>query len=230
MDLPSTLELVARLVLAAVLGGVIGFERELRDHPAGLRTHITVAVGSALFVIAGAYGWEDFLTDDRSSTNVTIGVDRVAANIVTGIGFLGGGAILKYGANIRGLTTAASLWVTSAVGLAVGLGNYVLVVAATVVTLVSLVALRLPERWIQRRLSIDRESVTIHVAAGAAASPVIAALADLPEVRISQITVQRDEGEAVVIQALLLAGHGISVAERTATLAERDDVAAIDVS
>lgn len=230
MDLPSTFELVGRLLLAAVLGGAIGFERELRDHPAGLRTHITVAVGSALFVIAGAYGWEDFLTDDRSSTNITIGVDRVASNIVTGIGFLGGGAILKYGANIRGLTTAASLWVTSAVGLAVGLGNYVLVIAATVVTLVSLVALRFPETWIQRRLSIDRESVTIHVVAGADASPVIAALASLPEVRISQITVQRDEGEAVVVQALLLAGRGVSVAERTATLAERDDVAAIDVS
>jgi len=228
VDLPSTLELVGRLVLAALLGGIIGFERELRDHPAGLRTHITVAVGSALFVIAGAYGWEDFLTD-RESTNITVGVDRVASNIVTGIGFLGGGAILKYGANVRGLTTAASLWVTSAVGLAVGLGNYVLVLAGTAVTMVSLVALRFPEKWIQRKLALDRQAVMVNLREGAEASAVIAAIAALDGVRISQVRVHREADQAVVVEALLLAERGENVAERVASLAERADVAEVEV-
>lgn len=226
MDLPSTLELVGRLVLAAVLGGLIGFERELRDHPAGLRTHITVAVGSALFVIAGAYGWGDFLTS--GSTNVVIGVDRVASNIVTGIGFLGGGAILKYGANIKGLTTAASLWVTSAVGLAAGLGSYVLVTAATVITLLSLVALRFPERWIRRKLAVDRQTVVIHLASGAAAAPVIAALAGVGDVRIQHLSVQRED-EDLVIEAGVIGSHGQPLAQQLSPLAERDDVASLEV-
>lgn len=226
MDLPSTLELVGRLVLASVLGGLIGFERELRDHPAGLRTHITVAVGSALFVIAGAYGWGDFLTS--GSTNVVIGVDRVASNIVTGIGFLGGGAILKYGANIKGLTTAASLWVTSAVGLAAGLGSYVLVTAATVITLLSLVALRFPERWIRRKLAVDRQTVVIHLASGAVAAPVIAALAGVEDVRIQHLSVQRED-EDVVIEAGVIGSPGQPLAQQLSPLAERDDVASLEV-
>ena len=229
MDLPSNLELIERLVLAAVLGGLIGLERELRDHPAGLRTHITVAVGSALFVIAGAYGWSDFLAD-RNATNVTIGVDRVASNVVTGIGFLGGGAILKYGANVKGLTTAASLWVTSAVGLAAGLGSYVLVAAATAITLVSLVALRWPEQWVERKLALDRETVVVHVAEGAEPGPVIAALADLDGIRIRQLTVRREEAEHV-IEVTVVGGRGTgSVAERVAPLTQRDDVASFDVA
>ena len=226
MDLPSTLELVGRLVLAAVLGGLIGLERELRDHPAGLRTHIAVAVGSALFVIAGAYGWGDFLTD-RNSTNITVGVDRVASNIVTGIGFLGGGAILKYGANIKGLTTAASLWVTSAVGLAAGLGSYVLVVAATVVTLLSLVALRIPERWIRRHLAVDRETLIVRLAEGADVPEVISQVAGLEGVHLKHLTVGDDDG-AIVIEAGVVADAGTRLAERAGSLASRADVESVD--
>lgn len=229
MDLPSNLELIERLVLAAVLGGLIGLERELRDHPAGLRTHITVAVGSALFVIAGAYGWADFFTD-RNSTNVTIGVDRVASNVVTGIGFLGGGAILKYGANVKGLTTAASLWVTSAVGLAAGLGSYVLVAAATAITLVSLVALRWPEQWVERKLALDRETVVIHLAKDAEPGPVIAALAELDGIRIRQLTVRREDADHV-LEVTVVGGRGTGrVAEQVAPLSQRDDVASLDVA
>lgn len=226
MDLPSTLELVGRLVLAALLGGLIGLERELRDHPAGLRTHIAVAVGSALFVIAGAYGWGDFLTD-RDSTNITIGVDRVASNIVTGIGFLGGGAILKYGANIKGLTTAASLWVTSAVGLAAGLGSYVLVVAATIVTLLSLVTLRIPERWIRRHLAVDRETLIVRLADGADVPAVISEIVALEGVHLKHLTVGEDE-DATVIEAGVVADAGIVLAERAGSLASRPDVASVD--
>ena len=226
LELPSNAELVLRLLLAAFLGGLVGLERDLADHPAGLRTHIAVAVGSALFVIAGAYGWGDFLTD-RESTNITIGVDRVASNIVTGIGFLGGGAILKYGANIKGLTTAASLWVTSAVGLASGLGSYVLVVAATIVTLLSLVALRLPERWIRRNLAVDRETLIVRLADGADVPEVISQVVALEGVHLKHLTVGEDEG-AIVIEAGVVADAGTRLAERAGSLASRADVESVD--
>jgi putative Mg2+ transporter-C (MgtC) family protein len=227
VDLPSNAELIGRLLLAAVLGGLIGLERELRDHPAGLRTHITVAVGSALFVIAGAYGWSDFLTG-RDATNVSISVDRVASTVVTGIGFLGGGAILKHGASVKGLTTAGSLWVTSAVGLAAALGSYTIVLAATAITLLSLVGLRIPERWIQRRLALDHEAVVIRLAAGGDASAVIGALAALDGLRIRELAVRRDD-EGTLVEASLVSSRGASVAEVVAPLAQRDDVTAVEV-
>ena len=104
-----------RLSLAAVLGGAIGFERELRDREAGLRTHLLVCLGSALFTIVSAYGFREFLT----SGDQVIRADptRIAAQIVTGIGFLGAGAIIRQGLSVRGLTTAATLWVAAAIGM-----------------------------------------------------------------------------------------------------------------
>lgn len=118
-------ELILRLVAAGVLGGVVGYQREIHGRPAGLRTHILVCVGSALFTIA----------------SVTYGhgaePSRIAANIVTGIGFLGAGTIIRQGSTIRGLTTAASLWTVAAIGLAVGAGGrlYVLGAAAAMIVL-----------------------------------------------------------------------------------------------
>jgi len=121
-----------RLLLAAVLGSLVGLEREIHRHPAGMRTHLLVSLGAAGFTVLsiGAFGQG--------------GVDpsRVAAQIVTGIGFLGAGAILKEGANVRGLTTAASLWVIAAVGMAAGVGAWVTAVTITVITIVSLWPLR----------------------------------------------------------------------------------------
>lgn len=227
MDMPSEAELVARLVVAMVLGGLIGFERELRDHPAGLRTHIAVAVGSALFVIAGAYGFDEFVTNGR--TNVVIGVDRVASTVVTGIGFLGGGAILKHGATVKGLTTAGSLWVTAALGLAAGLGSYLVAVAATVITLVSLAALRFPERFIQRKLSVDRETVIIRLRQDADPSAVIGAVADLPGVTLRSLTV-RKEDDALMIECAIRGARGEEVRGAVAPIAQRDDVVSLDIA
>ena len=126
-------EALLRLALAGVLGGMIGLERELREREAGLRTHLLVAVGAALFTIAGAYGFDSVRTDPT----------RVAAQIVTGIGFLGAGAIIRQGFSIRGLTTAATLWVVAAVGLAAGAGYYSGAVITTGVVLFALWPLRL---------------------------------------------------------------------------------------
>jgi putative Mg2+ transporter-C (MgtC) family protein len=132
IDLALQLDLSVRLVVAALLGLAVGFEREIHGHPAGLRTHMLVAVGSGLFTVLSAYGF------GAGSAAVPIDPTRIAAQIVSGIGFLGAGAILKDGIVIRGLTTAASLWATSAVGMAAGAGEYVIAAVATATILVSL--------------------------------------------------------------------------------------------
>jgi putative Mg2+ transporter-C (MgtC) family protein len=131
-------EVAGRLGLAAVMCGAVGLERELRGSAAGLRTHMLVGVGAALFTVAGAY---EVPTDPT----------RVAAQVVTGIGFLGAGVIFTQRGSVRGLTTAASLWLTAAIGLAAGLGAYVALAAAVAVGLAVLGPLRLVElRWLHR--------------------------------------------------------------------------------
>ena len=142
-------EVLLRVVLAGVLGGAIGVEREIREREAGLRTHLLVAVGAALFTLVSAYGWHDFHFSNESG--VTYDPTRIAAQIVTGIGFLGAGAIIRQGLSVRGLTTAASLWVVAAIGIAAGAGYYTGAVITTVVVLVSLWPLRiLAYRLIER--------------------------------------------------------------------------------
>ena len=101
-------DVLIRLLVAAALTGAIGLERELRDRAAGLRTHMLVGVGSALFTIVSAYGWADF--QFSTAEGVVFDPTRIAAQIVTGIGFLGAGAIIRQGISVRGLTTAAGLW------------------------------------------------------------------------------------------------------------------------
>src|SRR5918992_1738062 len=146
----SVVELIVRVLLATGLGAAIGLEREISDQPAGLRTHILVSLGAALFTMAGAYGLLDFDTGDGA--RVTLDPTRVAAQVVTGIGFLGAGAIIQRGLNIRGLTTAASLWVTAAVGTAVGLGYEEGALAVAAATLLALVGLRWLERAVVSRV------------------------------------------------------------------------------
>jgi putative Mg2+ transporter-C (MgtC) family protein len=134
-------ESLLRLALAAVLGGLIGVERELRDREAGLRTHLLVGLGSAAFTIVGAYGFHDFL--EAGGAVVRTDPTRIAAQIVTGIGFLGAGAIIRQGWSVRGLTTAATLWVVASVGMAAGAGYYSAAVITTGVVLVALWPLRI---------------------------------------------------------------------------------------
>ena len=132
IDVAAQIDLSIRLVIAAVLGLAIGFEREIHGHPAGLRTHMLVALGSALFTVLSIRG---FLGEAGAAP---VDPTRIAAQIVSGIGFLGAGAILKDGIVIRGLTTAASLWATSAVGMAAGASEYVIAAVAAGVIVVSL--------------------------------------------------------------------------------------------
>jgi putative Mg2+ transporter-C (MgtC) family protein len=137
----SDLELTQRLLLAALLGGALGIEREWRNKEAGLRTNILIAIGSALFTLMSIE-----LTDARTGDT-----SRVAAQIVTGIGFLGAGAIMRTDGGIQGLTTAATIWVNAAIGVAVGGGEYHLALIATGVTLLVLLVLQPIEKYIDHR-------------------------------------------------------------------------------
>ncbi len=147
--MPSDLELLGRLALAALLGGVIGAERELAVQSAGLRTHILLTIGACLFTVVSAYGF-----------GAPADPSRLAAQIVTGIGFLGGGAILRHGLNVKGMTTAASIWATASLGVAVGAGRYLLAVGATVLILVTLFGLRFVRNRL-RGLAASREEFSL---------------------------------------------------------------------
>lgn len=140
-------ELILRLFLAALLGSVIGADREKLVWAAGLRTHMLVCVGACLFMIVSAFGFADIL----GASNVILDPSRIAAQVVSGIGFLGAGSILLRGEVIRGLTTAASLWTVAAIGLAVGGGLYVGALAATVIILVILSGIKPLETRLQGR-------------------------------------------------------------------------------
>jgi putative Mg2+ transporter-C (MgtC) family protein len=167
-------ENLARLAVAAALGGAIGFERELRDREAGLRTHMLVSLGSALFTIVSAYGFREFLTSGDQV--VRADPTRIAAQIVTGIGFLGAGAIIRQGVSIRGLTTAATLWVAAAIGMATGAGYYSGAVIGTVVTIIALWPLRLLAFPVFERLRPEERSMIIELRPGTKAAELLDAL------------------------------------------------------
>ncbi len=126
--------MVIRLLMATALGALIGVEREYHAKEAGVRTHLLVAVGSCLFMILSAYGFDAFLDQDH----VSFDPSRIAAQVVTGIGFLGAGTIILQKQVVRGLTTAAGVWVTAAIGLACGIGMYLIAAVATVIVIASL--------------------------------------------------------------------------------------------
>jgi putative Mg2+ transporter-C (MgtC) family protein len=157
-------ESLLRLALAAVLGGLIGMERELREREAGLRTHLLVSLGSALFTIVSAYGFHAFL--ESGADVVQADPTRIAAQIVTGIGFLGAGAIIRQGLSVRGLTTAATLWVVAAVGLAAGAGYYSAAVITTGVVLIALYPLRILAFRIVRRFRAEDGRLLVELPAG----------------------------------------------------------------
>ncbi len=153
-------ELLLRLGTAIVLGGAIGYERELREQPAGLRTHLLVALASATFALISFHG--GFFQHYSADVLGRYDPGRIASNIVVGIGFLGGGAILHAGTTVKGLTTAASLWLVAAIGLASGAGMLFLAIAATTVSLLTLIVLwrivEVPRRHkVSLRVRIDME-------------------------------------------------------------------------
>ena len=138
----NELIIILKLILAIILGGLVGWEREHGKKPAGLRTHMLVCLGSALVTIVSLYVFERF----GSATDP----GRIAAGIVTGIGFLGAGAIIRLGGSVKGLTTAASIWMVAAIGLAVGCGLYLTAIISAILCLVILFGLMKLEEYFQK--------------------------------------------------------------------------------
>jgi putative Mg2+ transporter-C (MgtC) family protein len=218
IDVATQVDLSVRLVVAAALGLAIGFEREIHGHPAGLRTHMLVALGSALFTVLSIEG---FLGEDGAAP---VDPTRIAAQIVSGIGFLGAGAILKDGIVIRGLTTAASLWATSAVGMAAGASEYVIAIVAAAVILVSLWPINaiadrlhgsnLPE--MQMRLSLRRIDLLGRV------SEVLV----VHKLEIAEVATQRISSESYQAD---IAIRGRNAAEIAAAIEEIARIEGVDV-
>jgi putative Mg2+ transporter-C (MgtC) family protein len=145
---------ILSLLLAALFSGVIGFEREYHGHSAGLRTHLLVAIGSALIMIISVYGfsyWDSLYTAHSGVSGSSRDPARLAAQVVTGIGFLGAGTIVQNGVSVKGLTTATTIWVAMAIGLACGSGCFVIAAIATVIAFIALVSMRKIEKFASRR-------------------------------------------------------------------------------
>lgn len=212
-------EVLLRLGAAAALGGAIGIERELREREAGLRTHLLVSLGAALFTLVSAYAWTDFTFSQASG--VTFDPTRIAAQIVTGIGFLGAGAIIRQGLSVRGLTTAATLWIAAAVGMACGAGFYWAAAAGTAIALVSAGPLRLVSRRYFERP--HRRRLVAQLRPGQASAHVLGALEQLGISVESFTTV--DENDHRRIDVVVSLPHGARPEEVLLRLGELDGVA-----
>jgi putative Mg2+ transporter-C (MgtC) family protein len=215
-------ESLLRLALAAVLGGLIGVERELREREAGLRTHLLVALGSALFTIVGAYGFNDFL---QGGNIVRTDPTRIAAQIVTGIGFLGAGAIIRQGLSVRGLTTAATLWVVAAVGLASGAGYYSAAVITTGLVLLALYPLRIVAYRILRRFRPEDGRLLVELPAGEGPGTIVDEI-EKAGARIQSIAVS-EEGTRRRLELDVELPHDFDLPALVARVAEVDQVAEV---
>lgn len=181
----SNLDMIGRLLVAALLGSVIGFERERLIWAAGMRTHMLVCVGSCLLMIVSAFGFSDVL----GQPNITLDPSRVAAQVVSGIGFLGAGTILLRGEVVKGLTTAASLWAVAAIGLASGGGLFVPAMATTAIVLAILAGMKpFEERYRARRQKHDLRIVAAH---GALTMEMIRVLAGPCAAKLRQTEIAR---------------------------------------
>jgi putative Mg2+ transporter-C (MgtC) family protein len=215
---------LVRLLMAGLLGAAIGIEREAGDQPAGLRTHIAVAVGAALFGIVSTLGFAEFDVA-RAQTNINVDVTRVASNVVVGIGFLGAGVIMRRGAHIRNLTTAASLWTVAAIGLACGTGDIVTAAMAAAVLLLSLVLLRPLRDWIRDRFASASAPVRVRLVPGADAGPVLRLQEEIDGIEPQEVVIEKEDGRLVIVTTL--AAHPEQVRQWISTVAGREDVEAV---
>jgi putative Mg2+ transporter-C (MgtC) family protein len=223
--MPPEWELVLRLVIAAALAGTIGLEREARDQPAGFRTHMLVALGACLFSLVSAYSFEAFLGQE-ASPQFRYDPTRIAAQIVTGIGFLGAGAIIRYGLSVRGLTTAASLWVVAAIGTAVGLGGYLIASVTTAVTLLTLFVLRPVRTKLLRGVRREHEEFVVEAEPELRLDRLIGEVA-AAEMRIDQLRVEEEAGQRQIVLVLTLPANR-TPEEAVALLARTPGVRNVD--
>jgi putative Mg2+ transporter-C (MgtC) family protein len=214
------LDVFIRILIAAVLGGVIGLEREIREHTAGFRTHILVAVGAAAFTLASSYGLEGTAFDPN----------RISAQVVTGIGFLGAGAIIRYGVSVRGLTTAASLWTVAAVGLLAAQGFFSAALITTAVVIISLYVLRLIEdRLIYPHVGTP-VGVRVHFQRPGY-SPLAQLVGVLQQARVvvKEMSVEPGEDDSDTVHLFLKLPRGLTPAKLTALIADLEEVRSVSV-
>lgn len=222
----DALDMLGRILLALVLGGAVGLERELRERAAGFRTHILVAVGAAAFTLSSIYGFEGVLSDGIAA-DYQFDPARVAAQIVSGIGFLGAGAIIRHGVSVRGLTTAASLWAAAAIGMLAGLAMYALAIGTTIIVVISLSVLRFVEGIMLRRSS---QHGRFYVRFGTRERNNVKNVVDLleeHEVDVKQLRTEEQDGEHVVhVQAVL--PRGLSQNQLLALMGTLEQTVGID--
>jgi len=217
------LDALARLGLAAICGLAIGLERQLNQHEAGMRTHVLVALGAALFTIAGAYGFEDIVQA------ATVDPARVAAQVASGVGFIGAGSIIRQGPSIRGLTSAATLWLTGALGVAAGAGAPFATLIATVFVLLTLVGLGVLKPVID---SWSLQSVTLEVEyeqGKGTLAPILEVL-EQRQLKLEQLKIRDDGDKAVRRVFMTVTGRKLSTLDDLAEqIRAMDEVNQVEV-
>lgn len=221
----STGEVILRIVLAAILGGVVGLERERDGQEAGFRTHMLLATGAGLFGLISIGAFDDFGAR-QADTNFIIDPTRIASYVAVAVGFLGAGVIVRHVGRVSGLTTAASIWATTAIGLAAGLGFWDAALATTVVVLISLVALRPVSRLAGRIAAPAGARVVILLAPGASAAPLVAELDRLGDDR-RRIEVGEGAPGQTEIRADFRELDAQALRAAVGALADRGDVASL---
>ncbi len=216
----SEIDIMLRLVVSCILGGLIGFERESLDRPAGLRTHILVCVGSALMTLVSIYGFTNFDT-------VTKDPGRIAAQVVSGIGFLGAGTILREGLTVTGLTTAASLWVVAGIGLAIGCGLFFAGIAGTALVFVTLVLFGQMERRHWSNKHRNRIKIVVRDQPGQLGR--VGIFFGKHDISIKNITMHHiPEQKVINIEFVLIIPSNVDMIQIFTELSEIDGVLSID--
>src|SRR5579859_487934 len=222
----SNVEMLLRLLTAAALGSLIGFERERLLWAAGIRTHMLVCVGSCLIMIVSQYGFSSILTEK----NVVLDPSRIAAQVVSGIGFLGAGAILARGEIVKGLTTAASIWTVAAVGLAVGGGLYLAASTSTVIILIILAGIKPLEEAYRSRNQSCQLKVEVDVDNGSLTPEVLKETLGLRTSQIKRFLVEnRNQNGTDELSILLSKVSSQDIASYPDKLKELDGVRAVTV-
>ena len=219
LDYQSTILL--KLLIAAFLGGLVGLERELHGRPAGFRTHLLVTMGACLMTVISEHYFIKYNVYDSSSA-LRLDPGRIAAQIVTGIGFLGAGVILKEGQSVRGLTTAACLWVAAGIGMAIGTGLYIPGIMVTLLSLLSLLVLKRIEYFVKK----DRyRTLIVNAAEGSLTRQKLLSILEEHGLRLVDFAMDRDcQNEEIKFELSIIQSGSFSCVELTNAIAELDQV------
>jgi putative Mg2+ transporter-C (MgtC) family protein len=190
----DTSTITIRLLFAAILGGIVGVEREYNKHPAGFRTHLLVCVGACLIMLLAMFGFQEYM--EQNAEFVNFDPSRLAAYVVSGIGFLGAGTIIVQGVSVRGLTTAASIWVVAGIGLSIGVGMYFAGVFTTGIVILSLIFLnRVEDSFFKKKKGL--EAVVIHATPQDTTLLSIINILEQNQVKVKKVMVERDHSSEI---------------------------------